>query len=267
LPDLAGKVAIVTGAAGGLGLAIAQRLASDGAAVVLADIDLKGAEAARETIAVRCARALAQRVDVSDPKDVAALVERTLAELGRLDIMISNAGIGGTHAFLDEPIEHWNRVLAVNLTGVFLCGQAAARAMVKQSAGRIVNIASISGVRAGSGRTAYGTAKAGVIQLTKQMALELGPLGINVNAVAPGPVETALTLRDHTAQTRAAYNALVPLERYGTPQEIAAAVAFLSSEEASYINGQTLCVDGGFTVAGMIARDVVARSDRSTGSG
>jgi 3-oxoacyl-[acyl-carrier protein] reductase len=260
LPDFAGRVAIVTGAAAGLGLAIAERLASDGAAVVLADVDLAGAEAAREKLAACGGRALAQRTDVSDAAQVAALVARTLEKLGRLDIMISNAGIGGTHAFLDEPLEHWNRVLAVNLTGVFLCGQAAARAMAKQGGGRIVNVASISGVRAGSGRTAYGTAKAGVIQLTRQMALELGPLGINVNAVAPGPVETALTLRDHTAETRAAYNALVPLERYGTPQEIAAAVAFLASEEASYINGQTLFVDGGFTAAGMIARDVAPRS-------
>lgn len=260
MPDFAGKVAIITGAAGGLGLAIAERLASDGAAVVLADVDLAAAEAAREKLAARGSRSLAQRTDVSDATDVAALVARTLEKFDRLDIMISNAGIGGTHAFLDEPLEHWNRVLAVNLTGVFLCGQAAARAMIEQGAGRIVNVASISGVRAGSGRTAYGTAKAGVIQLTRQMALELGPLGINVNAVAPGPVETALTLRDHTAETRAAYNALVPLERYGTPQEIAAAVAFLASAEASYINGQTLFVDGGFTAAGMIARDVAARS-------
>ncbi len=261
MPDFAGKVAIVTGAAAGLGFAIAERLASDGAAVVIADVDLEGAETAREKLAASGGRAFAQRADVSDPRDVMALVARTLEEFGRLDVMVSNAGIGGTHAFLDEPLEHWNRVLAVNLTGVFLCGQAAARAMLKQGSGRIVNVASISGVRAGSGRTAYGTAKAGVIQLTRQMALELGPRGINVNAVAPGPVETALTLRDHTAETRAAYNALIPLERYGTPQEIAAAVAFLASAEASYINGQTLFVDGGFTAAGMIARDVTARSD------
>src|SRR6059058_2331874 len=127
--SFAEKVAIVTGAAGGLGLAIAERLAADGAAVVVAD--------------------------VSDAGEVAALIARTREQFGRLDILVSNAGIGGTHAFLDEPIEHWNRVLAVNLTGVFLCGQAAARVMVEQRAGRIVNIASISGARAGSGRTAY----------------------------------------------------------------------------------------------------------------
>jgi 3-oxoacyl-[acyl-carrier protein] reductase len=260
LPDLSGQVAIVTGAAGGLGLAIAERLASDGAAVMLADVDGAGADAAREHVAARGARARSQRTDVSDAGEVAGLIARALKEFGRLDILVSNAGIGGTYAFLDEPLEHWNRVLAVNLTGVFLCGQAAARVMAEQRAGRIVNIASISGVRAGSGRVAYGTAKAGVIQLTRQMALELGPLGINVNAVAPGPVETALTPRDHTPETRAAYHALIPLERYGTPQEIAAAVAFLASEEASYVNGQTLFVDGGFTAAGMIARDVTRQA-------
>jgi len=260
LPDFSGKVAVVTGAAGGLGLAIAERLAMDGAAIVLADVDRAGIDTAREKLVARGGRALAQPTDVSDPAEAAALIAHARENFGRLDILVSNAGIGGTHAFLDEPIEHWHRVLAVNLTGVFLCGQAAARVMVGQRGGRIVNIASISGARAGSGRTAYGTAKAGVIQLTKQMALELGPLGITVNAVAPGPVDTALTLRDHTPETRTAYHARIPLERYGTPQEIAAAVAFLASEEAAYVNGQTLFVDGGFTAAGMIARDVVKRS-------
>src|SRR5258708_36558377 len=208
--------------------------------MAIADANGEGAERARDGLLAEGRRDIAVATDVSHPAQVSAMVEATLAAFGRLDILVANAGIGGMHPFLDETVEHWSRVLAVNLTGVFLCGQAAARAMRREGRGRIVNIASISGIRAGSGRTSYGTAKAGVIQLTKQMALELGPLGITVNAVAPGPVDTPMVMADHTPDTRAAYNRMIPLHRYGTPEEVAGAVAFLASEDAASVHRHTL---------------------------
>ncbi len=249
------RVAIVTGGASGLGFAIARRLARDGATLVIADRNEAQLETARAELGLP-----GIAVDVSDPEAVAAMVARTLTDHGRLDIMVANAGIGGLHHFLDETHAHWQKVLAVNLTGVFLCCQAAARAMVAQGqGGRIVTIASVSGVLAGSGRAAYGTSKAGVIQLTKQMALELGEYGITANAVAPGPVDTPLVAANHTPETRRTFTSRIPSGRYGEPDEIASAVAYLASAEAAYVNGVTLFVDGGFAGVGAVASDVAPR--------
>ncbi len=257
--QLQNRAAIVTGAGNGLGRAIAEKLAAEGAAVMLADLDGAAAETAAAAITSVGGIAAAIRADVSDPVQVDRMVAETVNRFGRLDAMVSNAGIGGTYAFIEQPLDHWQRVLAVNLTGPLLCGQAAARQMLRQGqGGRIVNIASVSGIRAGVGRTAYGTSKAGVIGLTAQMALELGPHRITANAVAPGPVDTELTRGMHTAETRQAYIERIPAGRYGTPEEIAAAVAFLASDGAAYINGQVLCVDGGYVATGIMAADVLA---------
>ena len=230
----AGRTAIVTGSGGGLGEAIARRLAEEGAAIVVADRDADLGEGVAALLRGAGLEAVALATDVGDAGSVDALFAATLARYGRLDILVNNAGIAGLHRFLDQPLGDWERVLRVNLTGTFLCGQAAARIMAERGYGRIVNIASVSGLRAGSGRTAYGTSKAGIIMLTRQMALELGGLGITVNAVAPGPVDTPMVLANHTPRTRDAFTRMVPLARYGTPDEIAAAVAFLASGEMAY---------------------------------
>ena len=180
-------------------------------------------------------------------KAIAAVVKR----FGRIDALVNNAGIALFKPILKTTFREWARVLDVNLSGPFLCTQACAPVMLKNGGGAVVNITSISGLRASSLRVAYGTSKAGLDHLTKQQAAELGNLGIRVNAVAPGPVDTAMARQVHTADIRADYHDAIPLNRYGTEEEIAEAVAFLCSDAASYINGQTLAVDGGFDAAGI----------------
>jgi NAD(P)-dependent dehydrogenase (short-subunit alcohol dehydrogenase family) len=249
---LKGKIGLVTGAARGIGLAVAKALAAEGAVPVIADINEAGARDALSTLGH--AEGLALGVDVADEASVAAMIDAIRARHGRLDILVNNAGIGGNTPFLDIKLAEWNRTIAVNLTGAFLVAQASARVMVKGGGGKIVNIASVSGQRGGHGRAAYGAAKAGLELLTKVMAVELAEHGINVNSIAPGAIETEMAKFAHDAATRAAYDYLIPMTRYGTPEEIADAAVFLCSDESRYIHGHTLNVDGGFRAAGLMFR-------------
>ncbi len=252
---LASEVVIVTGAGRGIGSAISKAFAAEAARVVVADLDLKSAERVAGEIVSASGEAVAHQVDVADPAQVQRLFDATLCKFDRLDVLVNNAGIGLNQPFLTTTLEQWDQQLRVNLTGTFLCGQAAARAMTTRGGGRIVNIASISGQRGGQGRAAYGAAKAGVILLTKVMAAELAALGIRVNAVSPGPVDTDQSRETHTPSTRQAYYDRIPARRYGEREEIAAAVVFLASRDASFINGHVLNVDGGFNAAGLLFDD------------
>ncbi len=243
------KAALVTGAARGIGLATAKRFLAADWRVALLDID--GETLARAHAALATAPVIAIHCDVADPAGVSAALARVGREFGRLDALVNNAGIAIFKPILDVTYEDWSRVLAVNLTGPFLCAQAAAPLMRDSGGGAIVNITSISGLRASTLRTAYGTSKAGLAHLTQQQAVELAPLGIRVNAVAPGPVDTAMAKAVHTPDIRAAYHDAIPLNRYGLEDELAEAIFFLCGERASYITGQTLAVDGGFEATGI----------------
>jgi NAD(P)-dependent dehydrogenase (short-subunit alcohol dehydrogenase family) len=244
------KVALVTGAARGIGLATAKRFLADGWRVGLLDIDGAGLERAvaeigkpEETLALTC--------DIAEPRQVAAAFDTLVGRFGRLDALVNNAGTAVFKPLLETTHEEWQRVLAVNLTGPFLATQLAAPLMADRGGGAIVNITSISGLRASTLRVAYGTSKAALAHLTKQQAVELSSLGIRVNAVAPGPVETAMAKAVHSPEIRADYRDAVPLGRYGLEEELAESIFFLCSDKASYITGQVLAVDGGFDAAGI----------------
>ncbi|MDA0709223.1 MAG: 3-oxoacyl-ACP reductase FabG [bacterium] len=243
---LASKIAIVTGGGQGIGEAIATAFAAEGATVVIADINLASAQSVAFTLSGHPIE-----LDVTQPRSVQEMVAETLDTFGRIDILVNNAGIGQNRPFLDTPLDEWNRVIAVNLTGPFLCGQAVAREMVAQKSGKIINIGSISGQLGAQGRSAYGASKAGILQLTRVMAVELAPQGVYVNAISPGPVDTEQSRAMHTLATRQAYLNRIPLGRYGARHEIAAAAVFLASGDSNFVVGQVLNVDGGFKMAGL----------------
>jgi meso-butanediol dehydrogenase / (S,S)-butanediol dehydrogenase / diacetyl reductase len=254
----ASPVAVITGAARGIGLEIARQFVAQGTRVALLDIEADLLRQAVQTESWSAAQALALPCDVAIESQVQAAIAQIIKKFGRIDHLINNAGVAVFKPLLEHTAQEWQRVIDVNLTGPFLCTQACAPHMLKnagnekdQERGSIVNIASISGLRASSLRVAYGTSKAALIHLTKQQAVELGNAGIRCNAVAPGPVETAMAKAVHSPAIRRDYHDTIPLARYGSEAEIANAVLWLCSTQASYVNGQCLAVDGGFDASGI----------------
>jgi NAD(P)-dependent dehydrogenase (short-subunit alcohol dehydrogenase family) len=243
------RVALVTGAARGIGLATAERFLNGGYRVALLDNNATTLDAAVRGLETD--KALKIVCDVSDAQQVAKAVDQVKSSFGRLDALVNNAGIADFLPVLETSFEMWRQIFATNLDGPFLCSQACAPVMMEQGGGAIVNITSISGLRASTLRTAYGTSKAALAHFTKQLSAELGEHHIRVNSVAPGPIDTDMAKKVHDAAIRADYHAHIPLNRYGLVEEVASVIYFLCSDEASYVTGQEICVDGGFDTTGI----------------
>ena len=242
-----GEVAIVTGAGNGIGKATALRLASEGASVAVGDLDLAAAQATVDAITTSGGQAMAVAVDVTARASVEAMVETVVARYGQVDVLCNIAGIAVGEPFLEVTDKNWQRTLDVNLTGVFLCSQVVARQMVaKNIAGRIVHMASTNGLVGEANLSHYNASKFGVVGLTMTMAIDLASYNIRVNSVCPGLIKTRLTERSRNDPTWTGnYLQKIPLNRFGEPEEVAAAVAFLASKDSGFITGHQLVIDGG----------------------
>ena len=251
--NLQGKVALVTGARRGMGRTHALALAAQGAKVVITDIDLNECEVVAEEVRTRGGDTVCFKLDVSNKENVDQVFDEVIKKFGRLDILVNNAGIFAPKPFLEMTEADWDRTIDINLKGQFLCAQRASREMAKNTWGRIINIASVASGQVGvgiAGGAHYTASKGGIIGMSETLALELAPYGINVNVIAPGAIDTPMVnSADMPKEFLAGLTAKIPLHRMGRPEEVSSAVVFLASDEASYITGSTLYVDGGWLAA------------------
>jgi len=247
------QTVLVTGGASGIGLAVVEAILAEGWRAIAADLDERNLDRSRDVLSPSGNRVRFERINVADEDQVVRAIATCEAEFGPITGVVNSAGIGRDVPALDTSVDLFRKMLDVNLIGSFVVSREAAKLMRARGSGSIVNIASVSGLVGNKGRVAYGASKGAVITMTKVMAVELASLGIRVNAIAPGPIETPLVQEVHTPEVRAAWMSTVPQRRYGSPDEIAGTAVFLlDPRKSSYITGQTICVDGGFSIAGIL---------------
>lgn len=252
--DLAGKRCLITGAGRGIGRQLAIDFARAGAAVAVLDRDPEPIAEVVAAIKKTNGVAIGVTLDLAHLGAIPQCLESLMQSFGTIDILVNNAAVVVARSFVETSLDELETMLRINLEAPFVCAQVVAKAMLRQKSGRIINMASHSGMLGSSNRAGYAASKGGILGATRVMAVELAPHGITVNAIAPGPIESAHTRAAHTGERRAAWNEAVPVGRYGEAAEVSAAALFLASPQASYITGQTLAVDGGFTTAGLILK-------------